>query len=57
LANQELAQGQSRDRSGSRMLALIGNRMATLGASLEARYGDKPDSSVNSHTQNNPGGC
>ena len=57
LANQGKVQHQSRVRGGLRVLALIGNRMAILGASLEARYGEKPDAQVNLGNQSNPEGC
>ncbi len=57
LANQGTAQHQSRVRSGLRVLALIGNRMATLGTSLEARYGEQPFVQIDLSTQSNPEGC
>lgn len=57
LAKEGMGETRSRVRSGSRFLALIGKEMASLGASLEARYGSNPEGQVNLNTQSNPGGC
>ncbi len=57
LAKEGMGESQSRVRSGSRILALIGKEMASLGASLEARYGSNPDGKIKLNTHSNPGGC
>ena len=41
----------------SRILAFIGKELASLGSSLEVRYGTPPESHTPFVHQSNPGGC
>jgi hypothetical protein len=57
LVKEGLIESQTRMHSGSWILALIGKEMASLGASLEARYGGYPDRQDNLNAPSNPGDC
>jgi hypothetical protein len=48
---------QPKVRNTSRILALLGKGIASLGSSLEDRFNDNQDTQVNVSTQSNPGGC
>ncbi len=57
MAQEGMPQHQPRVGSRFRLLAMLGKEMVSLGASLEARYGDKPDWQDSMNTQSNPDGC
>jgi hypothetical protein len=57
LAQEGVSPDQPRGGSGLRLLAFIGQHMSSLGATLEARYGEKPEQENNLSSQENPGGC
>ncbi len=57
LVNEVMSGFPPKVRSRARLLALIGKGMASLGASLESRFGNDIDGQVNLQAQSNSGDC
>jgi len=57
LVEEALRAGLPKVRSTSKILALVGKELVSLGASIEARYGGQSETSVALNQQSNPSGC
>ena len=57
LAQEANSASQNKSRSGTKILAMIGKGLASLGSSLESRYGDHIAGQVNLDTQSNLEEC
>lgn len=57
LVQEALKAGRSEDHRAAKILALVGKKLASVGTSLEERYGGQAQIEVRLSRRGNPGGC